>query len=240
MISQVIEIMHRNYGSALTMRDLAEFAALSPYHFTRKFHRAVGVPPISFLTAVRIAQAKRLLLSTSLTVSAITNEVGYSSVGTFTRRFAEYVGMSPARYRSSPAAVVTRPGPPAGCEACTIRGVVDSVPGYPIHLLAVGVFDGPLAQGPPRQLCTMSGPGPWQLDGIASGTYYLIAAAAAECWNDHARGLPVRDPALAGRTGPVTVRPGTLAGARITLQPWSLSQAPLLFPLPCVTAPGGD
>jgi AraC-like DNA-binding protein len=63
------------------------------------FLRATGVPPGQFLTAVRIQEAKRLLLSTTLTVKEITARVGYSSVGTFSTKFKGIVGLSPTAYR---------------------------------------------------------------------------------------------------------------------------------------------
>ena len=72
---------------------------VSPFHFSRMFAKATGVTPGRYLTAVRLFEAKRLLLTTSLTVSDIVCSVGYSSVGTFTSRFTRAVGMTPTQYR---------------------------------------------------------------------------------------------------------------------------------------------
>jgi AraC family transcriptional regulator len=72
---------------------------VSRFHFSRMFADATGVTPGRFLTAVRLFEAKRLLLTTSLNVSDIVCSVGYSSVGTFTSRFSRAVGMTPTQYR---------------------------------------------------------------------------------------------------------------------------------------------
>src|SRR5439155_19448265 len=87
------------YFEPITLSALAAEVYVSPFHFSRIFARATGVTPGRFLTAVRLFEAKRLLLTTSLTVSDIVCSVGYSSVGTFTSRFARAVGMTPTQYR---------------------------------------------------------------------------------------------------------------------------------------------
>jgi len=53
---------------------------VSPFHFSRIFAKTVGLTPGRYLTALRLFEAKRLLLSTSLTVSDVVCSVGYSSV----------------------------------------------------------------------------------------------------------------------------------------------------------------
>nr|WP_240687230.1 helix-turn-helix transcriptional regulator [Amycolatopsis suaedae] len=91
--------MHARYFEPLTLTELAAEVYVSPFHFSRIFARAVGVTPGRYLTAVRLFEAKRLLLTTSLTVSDIVCGVGYSSVGTFTSRFTRAVGMTPTQFR---------------------------------------------------------------------------------------------------------------------------------------------
>lgn len=98
-VLQAISSMHARYYDPITLTGLAAEVFVSPFHFSRIFSRATGVTPGRFLTAVRLFEAKRLLLTTSLTVSDIVCSVGYSSVGTFTSRFARAVGMTPTQYR---------------------------------------------------------------------------------------------------------------------------------------------
>lgn len=81
------------------LEQAAAIACLSPFHFHRLFARAYGETPHAFVTRHRIDRAKALLAATDLTVLEICHQVGYSSVGTFSRRFAELVGRTPSDYR---------------------------------------------------------------------------------------------------------------------------------------------
>jgi AraC family transcriptional regulator len=99
-IQRAISMMRANYYEPLTLRDVARAALVSPYHFSRMFHASVGVPPGRYLTAVRLFEAKRLLLTTLMNVADIVTTIGYSSVGTFTTRFTRAVGVSPTQFRN--------------------------------------------------------------------------------------------------------------------------------------------
>jgi AraC family transcriptional regulator len=83
---------------ALSLRTMAEIAQLSPYHFARTFRRVTGIPPGEIQTTVRLERAKQLLLTTDLSVTGVCFEVGYESLGTFTTRFTQLVGLSPTRW----------------------------------------------------------------------------------------------------------------------------------------------
>jgi AraC family transcriptional regulator len=98
-VRQAITSMHARYFDPITLTELASEVFVSPFHFSRIFTKATGVTPGRYLTAVRLFEAKRLLLTTALTVSDIVCSVGYSSVGTFTSRFTRAVGMTPTQYR---------------------------------------------------------------------------------------------------------------------------------------------
>src|ERR1700754_344703 len=98
-VERVIRAMHDNLGDVITIDDMARTAMFSKFHFTRLFQRATGIPPGRFLSAVRMEEAKKLLLTTSLSVTEITYRVGYNSVGTFSSRFKSSVGLSPTAYR---------------------------------------------------------------------------------------------------------------------------------------------
>ncbi|MEO3867443.1 helix-turn-helix transcriptional regulator [Nonomuraea sp. B12E4] len=93
--------MYENLGDELTVDDLARRAMFSKFHFSRVFQRATGLSPGRFLSAVRLQEAKRLLVTTSLTVTEISHRVGFSSVGTFSSRFTGSVGTAPTVYRQS-------------------------------------------------------------------------------------------------------------------------------------------
>jgi AraC-like DNA-binding protein len=98
-VRQAIASMHARYFDPITLTELAAEVFVSPFHFSRIFAKATGVTPGRYLTAIRLFEAKRLLLTTALTVSDIVCSVGYSSVGTFTSRFTRAVGMTPTQYR---------------------------------------------------------------------------------------------------------------------------------------------
>lgn len=98
-VQRAISTMQERYHEPITLTELAAEVFVSPFHFSRIFAKATGVTPGRYLTAVRLFEAKRLLLTSSLTVSDIVCTVGYSSVGTFTSRFTRAVGMSPSQYR---------------------------------------------------------------------------------------------------------------------------------------------
>jgi AraC family transcriptional regulator len=98
-VESAIARMWEGYGEPLSLSDIAKSAILSRFHFCRVFRDATGVSPGRFLSAVRIYQAKRLLVSTSLSVTDISLAVGYNSLGSFTNRFTESVGASPTRFR---------------------------------------------------------------------------------------------------------------------------------------------
>src|SRR2546421_9296103 len=98
-VERAIETMQQNRGERLTIDDMARSAMFSKFHFSRVFQRVTGVSPGRFLSAMRLEEAKRLLVSTSFTVSDISHRVGYNSVGTFSARFRSNVGVSPSTYR---------------------------------------------------------------------------------------------------------------------------------------------
>lgn len=98
-VERSIHTMRANLHQPLTLEDLASAACLSPYHFNRVFRRLVGIPPIEFLTALRFQTARQLLLSTPLSVTDICFAVGYTSIGSFTTRFTQMVGLSPRLLR---------------------------------------------------------------------------------------------------------------------------------------------
>lgn len=89
----------RDYAEPLTIDVLAAEAHCSRYHFMRSFQAAYGEPPGLYLTRRRIERAKDLLRSANLTVTEICFLVGFASLGSFSRRFSELVGMSPTAYR---------------------------------------------------------------------------------------------------------------------------------------------
>jgi transcriptional regulator GlxA family with amidase domain len=93
------DAMDRTYGRQLDVPALAVIAHMSAAHFTRSFRAAFGETPHRYLQRRRVERAMYLLRGSDRDVTEICLEVGFSSLGTFSRTFAEIVGESPSAYR---------------------------------------------------------------------------------------------------------------------------------------------
>jgi AraC-like DNA-binding protein len=85
--------------------ELARKAALSRSAFFERFRSAVGLPPMEYLLAWRMALAKELLHRQELGLAEIAKRVGYGSASAFSSAFSRYVGQSPSRYGRHPPTV---------------------------------------------------------------------------------------------------------------------------------------
>ena len=90
-----------HYAQPLTLADIAQHVFTSPYHFARVFKDATGQSPMAYLTDVRMARAKGLLVEGDLTVKEIAAAVGYRDAHYFSRAFRREQGVSPSDYRRS-------------------------------------------------------------------------------------------------------------------------------------------
>jgi AraC-like DNA-binding protein len=90
--------MHELPARAWTVAALAQEAALSRSAFFERFSRAVGMAPMAYLLAWRMALAKDLLRRGAGTIAEVAARVGYGSASTFSVAFARHIGMPPARY----------------------------------------------------------------------------------------------------------------------------------------------
>ncbi|NUP08058.1 MAG: helix-turn-helix transcriptional regulator [Polyangiaceae bacterium] len=97
-IASVRERMHDESHEALRVSSLARQACLSEQHFVRVFRSVYGVTPGRYLSTLRIAHAKRLL-SHGVGVTEVCMSVGYTSLGTFSDRFARETSVSPRAFQ---------------------------------------------------------------------------------------------------------------------------------------------
>ena len=97
-LAVAIRLMHEKPARAWPVAQLASEAALSRSAFFERFIRAVGVAPMEYLLAWRMALAKQLLRENQRSVTEIAERVGYSSASTFSVAFTRYVGSPPTRY----------------------------------------------------------------------------------------------------------------------------------------------
>lgn len=110
----------RDYAEPLDIATLAAEAGYSLGQFIHAFEASYGETPGRYRTRRRVERACELLRSVNLTVTEICMLVGFSSVGTFSRRFSELVGRSPSAYRRE-AARLGGPAPIPGCFALMWR-----------------------------------------------------------------------------------------------------------------------
>ncbi|WP_082079078.1 AraC family transcriptional regulator [Raoultella terrigena] len=96
-----LRCMHTQPEYSWTVAELATKAALSRSAFFARFSRIVGLPPMEYLLAWRMALAKQLLRSRKLSIERLAVQVGYRSASSFSIAFTRYVGMPPARYARS-------------------------------------------------------------------------------------------------------------------------------------------
>jgi AraC-like DNA-binding protein len=93
-----LRALHARPAQCWTVADLAAEAAMSRSAFFARFSRIVGLPPMEYLLAWRMALAKRLLRTRELPIAQIAARIGYGSASTFSTAFTRHVGMPPMRY----------------------------------------------------------------------------------------------------------------------------------------------
>jgi AraC-like DNA-binding protein len=94
------DMADRHYAEPLGLETLASAAGVSKYHFLRSFAAAYGQTPAQYLSYRRVERAQDLLRATNLTVTETCHLVGFTSVGSFSRKFRQLVGVSPSAYQA--------------------------------------------------------------------------------------------------------------------------------------------
>ena len=105
------DAMDRSYAEPLDVAALAKIALVSEAHFIRTFKATFGETPHRYLQRRRVERAMFLLRQTDRSVTEVCLDVGFTSLGTFSRTFRAIVGQSPSEYRRSA-------GPPAAVPNC--------------------------------------------------------------------------------------------------------------------------
>lgn len=100
-IRRAVELMHSHLERDLPLKEIAEAAYLSPFHFSRLFKKLTGASPHSYLANLRASRAQTLLADTDLSVLEISARVGYASSSHFTKAFRQATGMTPREFRSA-------------------------------------------------------------------------------------------------------------------------------------------
>ena len=255
-VERVINDARERLCEPISLHDMSRVAYLSAFHFNRVFHQITGLPPNKFISAMRLEEAKRLLLNTNQSITDICFEVGYNSLSTFTRRFTQRVGLGPREFRYlaeriTPASVESlcahyaeltgRAALHTASEG--IEGFVESPktfgsPKSGSGPIFVGLFPAHIPQSRPVGGALLTSPGAFRIGLVPDGTYHLLAAALPPLADTLGYLLPDSANLLVGAgNGPVIVRQGRVSGLlNISLRPMALTDPPLLVSLPFLLA----
>jgi transcriptional regulator GlxA family with amidase domain len=133
LMRRVRDRMDREYAKPLDVEALARGVNMSAGHLSRQFKLAYGESPYAYLMTRRIERAMALLRRGDMSVTEVCFAVGCSSLGTFSTRFTELVGISPSGYREQTAGV-TR-GMPSCVEKQVTRPIRNrEAPAARLHL----------------------------------------------------------------------------------------------------------
>ena len=245
-VERVITTARGRLCEPISLQDMSRVAYISTFHFNRVFHQITGLPPAKFISAMRLDQAKRLLLNTNQSITDICFEVGYNSLSTFTRRFTQRVGLGPREFRYlaeriTPASVESLCAHYAELtQRATLHAPFEGVEGFvdspkpdegPIF---IGLFPVHIPQSRPVGGALLTSPGAFRIEPVPDGIYHLLAAALPRFANTLGYLLPDSANLLVGTgNGPVIVQQGRANGPfNISLRPMVLTDPPLLISLP--------
>lgn len=228
-IEAAVRSMTERLAGTFLLSDMARRAGMSEFHFCRTFHAVTGIPPKRFLAALRLSHATRLLLTSEASVLEICLSVGYSSLGTFVRRFTELAGVSPrAVRRLAPAAHRV-------FDAVSEAPALPSCGGaYPVEIESPETFSGMVIVGVFPDAIPQGSPHCWAM--LPSRGRTSIHTLAPRCWI-FAAGFPSGDDPvrclLEGRWMRASA-PATASSTRLSLRAARITDPPLVFMVPAV------
>lgn len=204
-IARAIARIAADPARTLTLEELAEAAAFSPFHFHRIYRELTGETPADTLARERLSRAAALLRREKLPIEAVARRCGYGSAAAFTRAFRAAYGVPPAAYRDGDGLGAPLPPPTTNRES-------------------TAMFDVTIREEPAMRLATLPHRGPYG----AIGTVFdrLMAWAGARglvgddsrfiaLYHDDPVSVPEKD--LRSEAG-ITVPPGVEASEGVTIQ----------------------
>ncbi|NOU91736.1 helix-turn-helix domain-containing protein [Paenibacillus sp. LMG 31456] len=241
-IDAVIEYIHQSIYEPLLLARLARYAGYSPYHFSRIFKERIGLSPLYYVSSLRLQKAKDLLLRTNLTVRDIGLEIGQQSLGTFTTRFTERVGVTPSDFRNSTLQADNhlhslqklsdwRKLQPASHQYSRIEGTIQAE--IPFEgVILIGLFAKPIPEGLPLYGTLLSSLGDFCFTGVKPGTYYLMGTSVS--WGTLAVDFLLPHTTLRTRTKePIIVGPySSVLHRQVMLHVPRIDDPPILISLP--------
>lgn len=231
---QAAAFLRRHAGERITLADVGDAVGYSPFHLGRMFTAELRMSPMRYLACHRFHLAKQLLLNESLPVVDVCHEVGFSSPGTFIRRFRAEVGVSPQALRQVADEVAEttptpfRLGPPA--PAPVVAGRIEAPPETvgPDPLVWVGLYPQPVPAGLPGAGLLRRGAGDFRLP-LREGHPWLLATVVPEGAGPLTH-LAADAPLVAVHPEPLT-RPAAVVLRFRAALPW---EPPILTALPAL------
>ncbi|NMB32668.1 MAG: helix-turn-helix domain-containing protein [Clostridium sp.] len=101
IFEKAAEFINANFSKDITLEDVSNHIYISPYYFSRGFKKFTGMNFIEYLTNVRLREAKKLLLTTDLSIGQVGKSVGYNDPNYFGRVFKKAEGLPPSKFRIS-------------------------------------------------------------------------------------------------------------------------------------------
>ncbi|SHN15475.1 AraC family transcriptional regulator [Gracilibacillus kekensis] len=238
----VIAYIHDHLDEPLPLSRLAKRAAYSPFHFTRIFKANTGLSPHQYVASLKVQKAKSLLVNTNLTIRDISMEIGQQSLGTFTTRFTEKVGISPMQFRKTPrqisnymASLQERNNWSQQTKMKHSYNKVEGTIDADIALegvILIGLFNKPIPEGLPQYGTLLSSLGYFCFTDVKPGIYYLMATAVF--WNMQANEILVPNQTLRAKAdAPIYVKAETaIPYQSLRLRGPRLDDPPILISLP--------
>jgi AraC-like DNA-binding protein len=182
-IERVIACMKARLAEPLDLDQLARVASMSKFHLVRVFDELTGTTPHHFLACLRVQRAKELLLAPDASITDVCVEVGYASLGTFSKTFNSLVGVSPQQFRAMPKRLTVKQFATAiwhylasdrKVSGPRLDGVVENPSGLR-GFVFVGAFTEGVPQGAPFSGTVMVKPGAFRIERPAMPEFHLLA-----------------------------------------------------------------
>ncbi|WP_053367842.1 helix-turn-helix domain-containing protein [Bacillus sp. FJAT-27245] len=241
-ITEAIHYIQTHLYDHITLDKLASHVSYSPYHFSRMFKEETGLPPLYFVSSMRLQRAKELLLNTNLSVRDIGLEIGQQSLGTFTTRFTKSVGVTPAHFRNTREEAENLLHTLEQLDGKTkrqqfansplsVKGTVSSNEEFEGVILA-GLFPKPIPEGLPLYGTLLFSLGDFQFHNVKPGLYYLFATSVP--WGMDAQSFLIPHQTLRYKpTGPILVNGNEQVPHQdLLLRPAQLDDPPILISIP--------
>jgi AraC-like DNA-binding protein len=226
----------------LDLDALAHIALISKFHLVRVFDEITGTTPRHFLSCLRIQRAKEILLNSSDPITEICLQVGYNSLGSFSKIFNDLVGVGPQEFRSLPKrlnavqfakAVWSYLRSDRGFDGPALEGVVEGCRRQPRGFTFVGAFTRGVPLGAPVSGTVLLRPGPFRIQRPPVSEFHLLAAfiPLSAKLTTIVTTLPI---GLVGSLRVQNSTPCTSDPPRLALRPLRPTDPPIVLALPAL------